>query len=70
MPFGFKDIAVRSTEHDSGVFGYSKTYMTYLWNRFRNIKKAFAERIETLMGNERVKWVGIVNKKPDDKKSD
>ena len=30
--FGFKDIT--STEHDSGVFGYSKTYMTYLWNRF------------------------------------
>ena len=30
----------------------------------------FAERIETLMGNEHIKWIGIVNKKSDDKKSD
>ena len=29
----------------------------------------FAERIETLMGNEHIKWIGIVNKKSDDKKS-
>ena len=30
--------------------------------------KLFAERIETLMGNEHIKWIGIVNKKPEEKK--
>lgn len=45
VPFGFEDIAVRSMAAVD-IFNYARTYMTYLWGRFRNIKKAFAERIK------------------------
>ena len=45
VPFGFEDIAVRSMAY-SAMFNDAQTYMTYLWGRFRNIKKAYAERIK------------------------
>ncbi len=46
VPSGFEDIAVRSMAYSSAMFNDAQTYMTYLWGRFRNIKKAFAERIK------------------------
>ncbi len=48
VPFGFEDIALRymSIPFAKDMFNNSKTYMTYLWDRFSNIKKAYAERIK------------------------
>ena len=44
VPFGFEDIAVRDIS--DRIFINSRTYMTYLWDSFGNIKKLFAERIK------------------------
>ena len=45
VPFGFEDIAVRSTEYGD-TFGDARTYMTYLWDDFDTIKEIYTERIK------------------------
>lgn len=53
VPSRLEDISITRKYKDNYsynyelVFHYSGTYMTYLWDNFRNIKKAYTERIRS-----------------------